>query len=81
MAWDLGLRGETELCHRLGLILTPVVLHTWAQPGPRQVFFFSPFGSLTVGTLVSNLKPGRWDLGPGLVGTQDSVSKEVKVCD
>ncbi len=34
--------------------------------------FFLTFGSLTVGTPVSNLKPGRWDLGPGLVGTRDS---------
>ncbi len=34
--------------------------------------FFLSFGSL---------KPGCWDLGPGLVGTQDSVSKEVTVCD
>ncbi len=25
--------------------------------------FFLSFGSLTIGTLVSNLKPGRWDLG------------------
>jgi len=31
-----------------------------ARPGPG---FFLSFGSL---------KPGRWDLGPGLVGTQDS---------
>jgi len=31
--------------------------------------FFLPFGSLTISTPVSNLKPGRWDLGPGLVGT------------
>jgi len=31
-----------------------------ARPGPS---FFLSFGSL---------KPGRWDLGPGLVGTQDS---------
>ncbi len=34
--------------------------------------FFLPFGSLIVGTPVSNLKPRRWDLGPGLVETQDS---------
>jgi hypothetical protein len=34
--------------------------------------FFLSFDSLTVGTPVSNLKPGRWDLGPRLVGTQDS---------
>ncbi len=34
--------------------------------------FFLPFDSLIVGTLVSNLKPGCWDLGPGLVETQDS---------
>ncbi len=34
--------------------------------------FFLPFGSLTVSTLVSNLKPGHWDLGPRLVETQDS---------
>jgi hypothetical protein len=40
-----------------------------ARPAPG---FFLPFGSLTVGTPVSNLKPGCWDLGPGLVGTQDS---------
>jgi hypothetical protein len=38
---------------------------------PRPGFFLS-FGSL---------KLGHWDLGPGLVGTQDSISKEVKVCD
>ncbi len=37
-----------------------------ARPAPG---FFLTFGSLTVGTLVSNLKPGRWDLGPRLVGT------------
>jgi len=30
-----------------------------ARPAPG---FFLPFGSLIVGTLVSNLKPGRWDL-------------------
>jgi hypothetical protein len=40
-----------------------------ARPAPG---FFLPFNSLTVGTPVSNLKPGCWDLGPGLVGTQDS---------
>jgi hypothetical protein len=39
MARDPGLRGETGLCHRPGLILTPTVPHTWAPPGPRQVFF------------------------------------------
>ncbi len=32
------------------------------------------FGSLTVGTLVSNLQLGRWDLG---LKTRDLVSKEV----
>jgi hypothetical protein len=36
-----------------------------AWPGPG---FFLSFGSL---------KPGRWDLRPGLVETQDSVSKEL----
>ncbi len=71
MARDSGLRGEIGLRHRPGLILTPAVPHTWAPPGLGQVFFLS-FGSL---------KPGRWDLGLGLVGTQDSVNKEVKVCD
>jgi hypothetical protein len=54
MARDPGLRGEIGLRHRPGLILTPPVPHTWASPGPGQVFFLS-FGSL---------KPGRWDLGP-----------------
>jgi hypothetical protein len=52
-----------------------------ARPAPG---FFLPFGSFTIGTPVSNLKPGCWDLGPGLVGTcgtRDSGSKEVKVCD
>jgi hypothetical protein len=34
--------------------------------------FFLSFGSLTIGTPVSNLKLGRWDLGPRLVETQDS---------
>jgi len=61
MARDPGLRGETGLRHRPGLILTPAVPHTWALPGPGQVFL--SFGSL---------KPGCWDLRPGLVGTQDS---------
>ncbi len=40
MAQDSGLRGETRLRHRPGLILTPAVPHTWAPPGPRQVFFY-----------------------------------------
>jgi len=63
MARDRGLRGEIGLRHRRGLILIPAVPHTWAPSGPRQVFFL-PFGSLTVGTPVSNLKPGvgTWDL-------------------
>jgi hypothetical protein len=39
MAWDPGLRGETGLHHRPGLILTPAVPHTWAPPDPGQVFF------------------------------------------
>ncbi len=39
MAWDPGLRGETGLRHRPGLILTPAIPHTWV-PG-----FFLPFGS------------------------------------
>jgi hypothetical protein len=39
MAWDPGLRGETGLRHRPGLILTPAVPHTWAPPGSGQVFF------------------------------------------
>jgi len=39
---------------------------------PTRARFFLSFGSLTVGTPVSNLKPGCWDLGLGLVGTQDS---------
>jgi hypothetical protein len=38
------------------------------QPAPS---FFLPFGSLIVSTLVSNLKPGHWDLGPGSVRIQD----------
>ncbi len=80
MARDPGLRGETGLHHRPGLILTPTVPHNWAPPGPHQVFFL-PFDSFTVGTPISNLKPGRGDLGPRLVGTKDSVRKEVKVCD
>ncbi len=70
MARDAGLRGETGLRHRPGLILTPAIPHTWAPPGLRQVFLL--FGFLTVGTPVSNLKLGCWDLGPGLVETQDS---------
>jgi len=61
MARDPGLRGETGVRYRP---------HTWAPPGPRQGFFL-PFGSFTIGTPVSNLKPGRWDLGPGLVGTRE----------
>jgi len=61
MARDLGFRGETGLRHRLGLIFTPAVPHTWAPPGPGQVFLSFGF-----------LKPERWDLGPGLVGTEDS---------
>jgi hypothetical protein len=70
-SWEIGLR------HRPGLILTPAISHTWAPPGPRQVFFTVRLfdrrhPSLGVGT---------WDLGPGLVGTRDSVSKEVKLCD
>ncbi len=40
MAWALDLRGETGLRHRPGLILTLAVPHTWAPPGPRQVFFY-----------------------------------------
>jgi hypothetical protein len=40
-----------------------------AQPAPG---FFLTFDSLTVGIPVSNLKHGHWDLGPRLVGTQDS---------
>jgi len=71
MARDPGLCEETGLRRRPGLILTLAVPHTWAPPGPRQVFFL-PFGSLTVGTPVSNLKLGRWELGPRLVGTQNS---------
>ncbi len=39
MARDPGLRGEIGLRHRPGLILTPAVPHTWAPPGPGQVFF------------------------------------------
>jgi hypothetical protein len=35
MAQDPGFRGETGLRHRPGLILTPVVPHTWAPLGPR----------------------------------------------
>jgi len=49
-----------------------------AQPVPG---FFLPFNSLAVGTLAWALGLGTWigrDLG---LGTQDSVSKEVKVCD
>ncbi len=62
MARDPGLRGETRLHHRPGLILTPAVPHTWASPNPDQVFFYrSGLWSLGVGTL-----------GPGLVETQDS---------
>jgi hypothetical protein len=40
-----------------------------ARPAPG---FFLPFGSLTVGTPVSNLKPRCWDLGLGLIETPDS---------
>jgi hypothetical protein len=40
MAPDLSLCGETGLRHRPNLILTPTVPHTWAPPGPRQVFFY-----------------------------------------
>ncbi len=40
MARDPGLRGETRLRHRPGLILTPAVPHTWAPLGPRHVFFY-----------------------------------------
>jgi hypothetical protein len=40
MAWDSGLRGETGLRHRPGLILTPAVSHTWVPLGPRHVFFY-----------------------------------------
>jgi hypothetical protein len=46
-----------------------------ARPAPG---FFLPFGSFTIGNPVSNLKPGSWDLGPGLVGTRDSGSKKKK---
>jgi hypothetical protein len=54
MARDPGLRGEIGLRHRPGLILTPAVPHTWAPPGPGQVFFYrSRLWSLGVGT---------WDL-------------------
>jgi hypothetical protein len=69
MARDPGLCGETGLRHYPGLILTPAVPHTWTQPSSRQIFFIVRL--LTVSTPVNNLKPGRWDLGPGLVGTQD----------
>jgi hypothetical protein len=65
MARDPGLRGRPGF----------VTAHTpGAPPGPRQAApqgFFLPFGSFTIGTRVSNLKPGRWDLGPGLVGTRE----------
>jgi hypothetical protein len=64
MAWDPGLRGETGLRHRPGSTHLGA-----ARPAPS---FFLLFGSLTIGTPVSNLKPACWDLGPGLVGTQDS---------
>jgi hypothetical protein len=40
MARDLGIRGETRLHHRPGLILTPVVPHNWALPGLHQVCFY-----------------------------------------
>jgi hypothetical protein len=40
MTRDPSLRGETELCHRSGLILTPTVPHTWTSLSPRQVFFY-----------------------------------------
>jgi hypothetical protein len=40
--------GEIGLRHRPGLILTPAIPHTWAPPGPGQVFFLS-FGSLKPG--------------------------------
>ncbi len=33
--------------------------------------FFLSFDFLIVGSPISNLKPGCWDLGPGLVETQD----------
>jgi hypothetical protein len=39
MARDPGLREETGLLHRPGLILTRAVPHTWAPSGPGQVFF------------------------------------------
>jgi hypothetical protein len=39
-----------------------------ARPAPG---FFLSFGSLTIGTPISNLKPRCWDLGPRLVETQD----------
>jgi hypothetical protein len=39
MARDSGLRGETGLPHRPGLILTPTVPHTWVPPDLGQVFF------------------------------------------
>ncbi len=40
MARDPGLRGETGFRHRPDLIFTPTVSHTWASPGPCQVFLF-----------------------------------------
>jgi len=73
MARDLGLRGETRLRHRPGLIFIPAVPHTWAPLGPGHVFFYhSGLWSLGVGT---------WDLDWSGLRTRDSVSKEIKVCD
>jgi hypothetical protein len=73
MVRDPGLRGETGLPHRPGLILTPAVPHIWAPPGPGQVFFYrSGLWSLGVGI---------WDLDWSGLRTQDSVNKEIKVCD
>jgi len=54
-----------ELGLWLGRFHTPRRCSAWVR-------FFLSFESL---------KSGHWDLGPELIGTQDSISKEIKVCD
>jgi hypothetical protein len=80
---ELGLwPGTRVFVGRPGSVTAPVkyVLPRFHTPGrrPARARFFLPFGSFTIGTAVSNLKPGCWDLGPGSVGTRDSGSKAVK---